>query len=94
MEFEMQATFALTIVNIILLCILGYVYGRNWMKVKSAFTSGLLIFTAVMLLQYLMSFYFYTTGMEYFVEMASMHVLILTALHTIAFAVLTFISWS
>ena len=93
MEFEMKATFVLTIVNILLLLSLGYVYGRNWLKMRSMFTLGLLLFTAVFLTQYLTSFYFYMTNMPYFVEMVSLHVMILTGLQTIAFIVLNFISW-
>lgn len=93
MELEMQATFVLTAINILLLLSLAYIYGRNWMKVKSSFASGLLLFTAIFLIQNLTSFYFYITEMPYFVEMVSMHVLILTILQTIAFVVLNTISW-
>jgi len=93
MEFEMQATFVLTVVNIVLLLALAYVYGKNWMRFKSGFTAGLLLFTIAFLAQYVTSFYFYVTNMDYFVDMVSMHVLILTLLQTIAFAILNGISW-
>ena len=93
MEFEMKATFVLTSINIFLLLALGYVYGRNWFKMKSSFTLGLLLFTIVFLIQDLTSFYFYVVNMPYFVEMVSLHVLILTTLQTIAFIVLNIISW-
>ena len=94
MEFVMKATFVLTAVNMILLLMLAFVYGKNWMKIRSAFTTGLLLFTIAFLAQYVMSFYFYATSMDYFVEMVSMHVFILTILQTIAFTVLNAISWS
>ncbi len=93
MEFEMQATFVLTAVNIVLLLALAYVYGRNWARLRSGFTAGLLLFTLAFLAQYVMSFYFYVTNMDYYVDMVSLHVLILTLLQTIAFAVLNGISW-
>jgi hypothetical protein len=93
MEFVMQATFVLTTVNIILLLALMYVYGRNWVRLRSGFTAGLLVFTIAFLIQYLTSFYFYVTNMDYFVDMVSMHVFILTLLQTIGFAVLNGISW-
>ena len=93
MEFEMQATFVLTAVNIVLLLALSYVYGRNWAKLKSGFTAGLLLFTLAFLAQYLMSFYFYVTNMDFFVDMVSLHVLILTFIQTVAFAILNSISW-
>ncbi len=94
MEFVMKATFVLTVVNIILLLALSYVYGRNWVKMRSTFTSGLLLFTLAFLAQYLVSFYFYMTEMQYFVDMVSMHVFVLTVLQTVAFAILNGISWS
>ena len=93
MEFVMKATFVLTSINIILLLSLGYVYGRNWMKIRTWFTSGLLLFTVIFLIQDLTSFYFYLANMPYFVEMVSMHVFVLTLLQTIAFAILNIISW-
>ena len=94
MEFVMKATFVLTIVNIVLLLALSYVYGRNWVKMRSTFTAGLLLFTLAFLVQYLVSFYFYMTEMHFFVDMVSMHVFVLTVLQTIAFAILNGISWS
>jgi hypothetical protein len=93
MEFEMQATFVLTTVNIVLLLALAYVYGRNWARLKSGFSAGLLLFTLAFLAQYVTSFYFYVTNMDYYVDMVSMHVLILTFLQTVAFAILNFLSW-
>lgn len=94
MEFVMKATFVLTIVNIVLLLLLTYLYGRNWTKMRSAFTAGLLLFTIAFLAQYVMSFYFYVTNMDYYVDMVSMHVFVLTSLQTVAFTVLNAISWS
>ena len=93
MEFEMKATFVLTIINILLLLSLGYIYGRNWLRMKSSFSLGLLLFTIVFLIQYLTSFYFYIVNMPYFVEMVSLYVMILTGLQAIAFIVLNIISW-
>jgi hypothetical protein len=94
MEFVMKATFVLTVVNIVLLLALAYVYGRNWQKIRSTFSAGLLLFTLAFLAQYLVSFYFYMTEMSFFVDMVSMHVFVLTVLQTIAFAILNGISWS
>ena len=94
MDFVMKATFVLTIVNIVLLLALSYVYGRNWMKIRSKISAGLLLFTLAFLVQYLVSFYFYMTEMHFFVDMVSMHVFVLTVLQTIAFAILNGISWS
>ncbi len=94
MEFGMQATFVLTAVNIVLLLLLTYVYGRSWMRMRTSFTAGLLLFTLAFLLQYGVSLYCYLTGIESFVEMAGLNALVVTGLQTIAFAILNIISWS
>ncbi len=93
MDYLMRTTFGLTALNIILLIALGYIYGKNWLKLKTSFTYGLLLFTVLFLLQNLTSFYFYITMIPYFVDMVSLHVFILTLLQTIAFLVLNVISW-
>ena len=94
MEAIMWATFVLTVVNIILLLALMYVYGKNWVRIRSMFTAGLLLFTVAFLLQYVTSFYFYITNMQEYVGMMSMHVFIITFLQTIAFAILNKLSWN
>jgi hypothetical protein len=94
MEFGMQATFVLTAVNIVLLLLLTYVYGSSWVKMRTSFTAGLLLFTLAFLLQYGVSLYCYLTGIESFVEMAGLNALVVTGLQTVAFAILNIISWS
>ncbi len=94
MEAIMWATFALTLANIVLLLALMVVYGKNWTRMRSMFTAGLLVFTIAFLLQYVTSFYFYVTNMDYYVDMVSMHVFVLTLLQTVAFGVLNKLSWS
>ncbi len=93
MEWTMQATFVLTAVNVVLLLALCYVYGRNWARMKSSFSLGLLVFTVAFLAQYVCSLYFYITMMDFYVDMVSMHVFVLTLLQSVAFAALNFISW-
>ena len=94
MEFLMKATFVLTLLNLVLLSALFFVYIKNWLKLKSAFTAGLLLFNIIFLIQNIMSVYFYLTNMTYFVNMISMHAFMLTALQTLAFVVLNIISWN
>ena len=89
----MKLTFVLTAINLLMLLALTYVYGKNWMRLRSGFTAGLLVFTLAFLAQYVTSFYFYVTNMDYYVHMVSMHVFILTLLQTIGFAVLNGLSW-
>lgn len=94
MEFEMQATFALTAVNVILLLLLTYLHSSNYARFKSNFTLGLLAVNLAFLAQYATSLYFYLTNMAYYVDMVSLHVFVLTALQTIAFSVQTAVSWT
>ena len=93
MEFSMKATFVLTVINIVFLLALFFVYGKNWLSLKSAFTSGLVLFTLIFLIQNITSVYFYLANTPYFVDMVSMHVFILTVLQTCAFCVMNIISW-
>lgn len=93
MEFVMKATFALTAINVILLLFLSYIYGSNWARMKSSFSLGLLVFTLAFLVQYACSLYFYVTMMDFYVDMVSVHVFILTGLQTVAFAILSVLSW-
>lgn len=94
MEFLMQATFALTVVNVALLFLLTYLYGKNFSRLRSNFSLGLLLFTLAFLAHYATSLYFYLTNMAFYVDMVSMHVFAITLIQTIAFTVLNMISWT
>jgi len=89
----MKLTFFFIILNISFLFALFFVYAKNWLKLKSAFTSGLLLFTIIFLVQNITSVYFYITNMPYFVNMVSMHAFVLTILQTCAFLVMNIITW-
>ncbi len=93
MEFVMKATFVLTAVNVVLLLLLSYIYGRNAVRMKSPFAFGLLVFSLAFLVQYACSLYFYVTMMDFYVDMVSIHVFILTLLQTVAFTILNVLSW-
>ncbi|RJQ21166.1 hypothetical protein C4580_02890 [Candidatus Woesearchaeota archaeon] len=94
MELLMQATCALTALNVLLLILLTWLYGRNFLRLRSNFSLGLLLFTLAFLAHYATSLYFYLTNMAFYVDMVGVHVFVITLIQTIAFAVLSFISWT
>ena len=84
---------ALTIVSIIALLGLIYVYSRSLKAIKSKFTIGLLVFASLFLLQNIISLYYYFAMMEYYVPKVENHMLILNVLQTLAFLILLKITW-
>lgn len=93
MAMLMNVTAILTGISALLLLGLLYVYYKNLKSIKSKFTVGLFIFAALLLLQNLVSLYYYLTMMDYYVPEVAVHIFILTLLQTIAFAILLKITW-
>jgi hypothetical protein len=89
----MTTAMILTGVNIVLVLGLLVVYVRSLLRVRSVFAAGLLIFALLFLLQNIVSFYFYLTMMPYFVAGLEGYVLTFTALQTVAFAILNWVTW-
>ncbi len=85
--------FCLTAANLVLLGALLIIYVRNLLKVRAAFTVGLLLFASILFVQNAASLFMAVTEMKSFAMMAELHVLILTGLQTVALIVLNFISW-
>ncbi|MBI2146819.1 hypothetical protein HYU22_05795 [Candidatus Woesearchaeota archaeon] len=84
---------ALTIISIMALLGLVYVYYKNLKKIKSKFTIGLLVFAILFLVQNVISLYFYVTRMEYYVPEVELHMFFLSLLQTLGFLVLLKITW-
>lgn len=93
MALIMQLTMYLTGLNVLLVSGLLIIYGRNLKKFKSMFTLGLFMFAGLFLLQNLMSFYFYLTMMPLYAQGLEKHVFIFTLLQSIAFSIMTYITW-
>lgn len=93
MAMLMNFTTTLTLISILLLLGLLYVYSKNLKKIKSKFTIGLFLFALLFLIQNLMSFYYYLTMMKYYAPEVEVHVFILTLLQTIAFGILLKLTW-
>jgi len=82
-----------SIVNLVLIISLLFVYGKNAMKIRSLFTAGLIIFAVLFFIQNAVSLYFMSTMMPYYGPEAESYGLLFTILQTVAFSILNFITW-
>jgi len=89
----MEITKWLSVANVLLILGLMYVYFKNFQKVKSGFTIGLLLFTFLFLAQNAVCLYFTATMMPYYAEGVESYVLALTGMQTAAFVVMNYITW-
>lgn len=89
----MTLTNIATAINLALILGLMYVYLRNLRMMRSGFVWGLLLFTIIFLVQNAVALYFFITMMPYFAAGTEGWVFSLTLLQTIAFSVLSYITW-
>jgi type II secretory pathway component PulF len=83
----MQITFWISVLNIILLIFILSFQAKNFNKFKSGFTLGLLLFSAVFLIQNIIAAYFYMTMMPLFAQGTEIVHFIIMITQTIAFAI-------
>jgi hypothetical protein len=88
MMIQMKLVSVSTIINILLLLYLFVANIRSYMRVKAQYTLFLLVFIGLFLVQNMVSGYYLLTMMEYYVPDVGTHILILSVLQTIAFALL------
>lgn len=93
MAMLMEIAKYLSMINILLILSLLYVYVKNYSKTKSGFTFGLMLFAFVFLVQNAICLYFSLTMMPYYVVGVESYVLAQSALQTFAFAVMNYITW-
>lgn len=89
----MQLTTGLVLLNSLLLLSLLYLHGKNLLRIRTSFTAGLTLFALLFLAENLVSLYYYSTNMPYYVNAVETHVFILSLLQTIAFSIMNWISW-
>jgi len=89
----MMLSIILAVINVLLILPLLYVYIRNYAKMKSTFTLGLLIFVLLFLVHNLLYLYFAITMMPYYASDAQLFGFIFNLLQGIAFLVLNLITW-
>ena len=89
----MKFIMTLTLFSTIFLASLLYVYYRNFTKIKSKFTLGLMVFALLFIVQNIVSLYYFLTMMDYYVPEVEIHVFILTFLQFLGFLILLKITW-
>ena len=88
-----EISFVLHIINILLILGLLYIYIQNYLKMKSKYTIGLMIFASFFLIQSLMGLYFDISMVMYSSLQAEQAAIILEAVKSVGFAILLWISW-
>ena len=80
-------------VNVVLAAILLAIYSRNYKKIGSKFTLGLIVFAAAFLIQNLASIYFYNTLLtEYTLGMTTLQLLV-SVLEFFGLTILLYVTW-
>lgn len=80
-------------VNAVLLVSLIYIYASNYVRLKSKFAAGLMIFASMFLLQNLTAIYCQIMMIEYYGPEMSGVSLALNTLESFGLAALVYISW-
>lgn len=83
----------LHLINILLTLGLLYIYSQNYMKLKSKYTIGLMIFSLFFLVQSAMGLYFDASMVMYYSTQAKTAAIALEGIKAVALAVLLKISW-
>ncbi|MBI4162639.1 MAG: hypothetical protein HY513_03070 [Candidatus Aenigmarchaeota archaeon] len=86
-------TASLHILNILLAIGLLYVYGQNYVKIKSKYTAGLIVFVSLFLLQSFMGLYYDMSMVMYSSLQAETAAKLLEGLKLVSFAILLWVSW-
>lgn len=88
-----ETSLMLSGVNASILISLIYVYAKNYQKLNSKFSLGLLIFASILLLENILAFYFNWTMMGLYAERVAQQGLILRSLETASLIILGYITW-
>jgi len=89
----MELTVVFEVLNILLLLFLLSVYLNNYRQIKTSIGLGLIIFSALLLMQNAMAVYFHFAMVDYYSVAVMGHAAILSALQTVALAVLAWVTW-
>lgn len=81
------------VVNVVLLVSLFYVYITNYMKVRTRFGLGLILFAMLLLIRNAVAVYFQLLMIMYYTDEVASFALILNVLETLGLAVLSYITY-
>lgn len=90
---EIGFGFLLHVLNIMLVIALLYIYFQNYSKIKSRYTTGLIVFALLLFLHSAMGLYFDATMVMYSTHEAESYALLLEAVKSIALVALLKVSW-
>ena len=88
-----EISMVLSGLNVAILSSLIYVYAKNYQKLNSRFSLGLLVFASILLIENALAFYFNWTMMGLYAEKVAQQALILRSLETISLTILGIITW-
>lgn len=90
---ELDLATLVSIVNIILLIGLLFVYVKNYLKMKATFSLGLILFASLLLIQNLGAVYSQIAMIEFYSKPIAGFAFILNVLEALGLASLAYISW-
>lgn len=100
MSVWVDAATVATGLNVLLLCALGYVWGRNFLALRTKHTAGLLVFAALLLAENALALYYYLVDPTLSIWYATQAprplwqaTIVLHILEFVGIAVLTWITW-
>ncbi|HSB46897.1 MAG TPA: hypothetical protein VLD37_02700 [Candidatus Bilamarchaeum sp.] len=91
MEMIDLATLA-SALNVVILAALIYVYARNYLKLKSNFGLGLMLFASLLLLHNLAAVYFQVMMIMYYTTEVAGFAFVLNVLEALGLSILAYIS--
>lgn len=91
-EMMLQVAALFSLLNVLLLIALLAVYGNSFRKIQAEFTAGLIFFSALFLVQNLLSLYSYVAMFMYYASGVGWLVLLITVIQTGGLAVLLWMS--
>jgi uncharacterized membrane protein len=93
MEMMIESSFGLQMLNMLLLSVLLFIYMRNYMRMKSSFTLGLIIFAVFLLVQNVMGIYFGFEAMDVMNPPFENYAFFINFMETIAILSLFYVTW-
>jgi hypothetical protein len=89
----MNTAIAVTGVNIILILALLNVYVKNYRKIRTTHTTGLLLFAGLFMIQNLVLLFYGLTMAEIYAKGVGFFLLVFAILQAVAFTILNWITW-
>jgi len=93
MPIQDDITLILILINIVLTLVLVYIYSKNYKKISSRYTLGLLFFSIMFLTENLMNFYFYNSLIQQSLTAFTFFHLSVNFIEMIGLALLLYITW-